>query len=242
MSLSAATLGLAGLAGLLTTLSPCVLPVLPLVAASATGRSRWGLFTLALGLALSFTTIGVVVTRSGALFGLDERTLRGVAGGLMLVFGAVLLLPPLQNAMERLTARLGELGGRGAMRIHSDHPVAQFAVGALMGVAWSPCVGPTLGAAIALAASGRDLGEVSAVMLVFSFAAVLPLIALGAASRSWFGRHHQRAARFGQIGRRIMGVALLLIGLAVLTGFDKHVETWLLELTPDWLVALTTRF
>ncbi|MGO1003813.1 cytochrome c biogenesis CcdA family protein [Lysobacter sp. CA196] len=242
MSVSAATLSLAGLAGLLTTLSPCVLPVLPLVASSATGRSRWGLVTLAVGLALSFTTIGVVVTSSGALFGLDERKLRAGAGMLMLIFGAVLSLPALQHAMERLVGRIGDISGRAALRIRSDHPAAQFLVGALMGVAWSPCVGPTLGAAIALAASGRDLGEVSLVMLIFSLAAVLPLIALGVASRSLFLRHHERAARFGKIGRRVMGAALLLIGLAVLTGFDKQIEIWLLEMTPTWLIELTTRF
>ncbi|MEH6420075.1 cytochrome c biogenesis CcdA family protein [Pseudomonas sp. CGJS7] len=242
MSVTVATLGLSGLAGLLTALSPCVLPVLPMVASSATGRSRWGLVTLAAGLALSFTIIGVVVTSSGSLLGLDERTLRKGAGALMLVFGTILLSQTLQHAMERVVSRFGDVGGRAALRIRSDHPAAQFAVGSLMGVAWTPCVGPTLGAAIALAANGKDLGEVSLVMLVFSLAAALPLVALGLASRSWFLRNHDRAARFAQIGRRAMGVGLLAIGLLVLTGMDKQLESLLLQLTPAWLVELTTRY
>lgn len=242
IALSATTLGLAALAGVVTTLSPCVLPVLPLVAASASGRSRWGLLTLALGLALSFTVVGVVVTSSGALLGLSERGLRWSAGALMIAVGTVMLVPSFRHALERLAGGAGNFGGQAAARIRSDHPAAQFAVGALMGVAWSPCVGPTLGAAIALAASGRNLAEVSVVMLVFSLSAVIPLIALGAASRAWFLRNQQRALRFGQIGRWLISISLILIGLTVLTGWDKLLETWLLDFTPAWLIELTTRF
>lgn len=242
MDIGLTTLGLAALAGLVTTLSPCVLPVLPMVAASASGRSRWGLVMLAVGMALSFTVIGVVVTSSGALFGLDEYRLRQLAGSLMLALGLVLVVPPLQRLFERGLAGLGNAGGQSLSRIRSDAPIAQLVVGALMGAAWSPCVGPTLGAAIALAAQGQDLAEAAVVMAVFSVAAVLPLIAIGAASRQWFQRHRERLLQAGQWGRKLMGWSLLLIGLLVLTSLDKVLEAWLLALTPQWLVEFTTRF
>lgn len=242
MELGATTLGLALLAGLLTTLSPCVLPILPMVASSASGRSRWGLVTLALGLATSFTLIGVVVTSSGQLLGIDETSLRRIAGILMLLVGAVLVVPVLQRGLERMTGRLGNAGGNAMARIRSDHPAAQFAVGGLLGVAWSPCVGPTLGAAIALAAQGQSLGQVAVVMAVFSLAAVVPLVLIGAASRTLFNRHRDRLISAGQWGRKLMGWSLLLIGLMVLTGFDKVLEAWLLGVTPQWLIDLTTRF
>ncbi|TVQ41443.1 MAG: cytochrome c biogenesis protein CcdA, partial [Wenzhouxiangella sp.] len=84
MEIQAVTLGLAFLAGLVTTLSPCVLPILPMIAAAATGRSRLGLVALAAGLALSFTVVGVVLASSGHLIGLDERGLR-LGAGILLV-------------------------------------------------------------------------------------------------------------------------------------------------------------
>jgi cytochrome c biogenesis protein CcdA len=242
LDLGAATLGLAFLAGLVTTLSPCVLPILPMVAASAGGRSRWGLPALAVGLALSFTVIGLALASGGHLLGLEERALRVLAGGLMLVIGLVLLSERLQALAARLTAGLGQAGGDAVGRIHSDHPAAQFGVGALLGVAWTPCVGPTLGAAIALAATGQGLAESAVVMAVFGFAAALPLALLGLASRAVVMRQRERLARFGALSRRLMGGGLLLVGVLVLSGLDKWLEVALLDLSPAWLVDLTTRF
>ena len=242
MELQAITLGLAFLAGLVTTLSPCVLPILPMIAGAATGRSRFGLVALAAGLALAFTIVGVTVAASGQLLGLEERSLRLGAGWLMLVVGVLLVSARLQASFGRMTASLGSAGHGAMSRIQSDHPAAQFLIGMLMGVAWSPCVGPTLGAAIALAAGGSGLAEATAIMATFSIAAVVPLTAAGLATRSLFARRRDRLARIGQIGRLVMGYSLLIIGLLVLTGLDKQLEAWLLDIAPDWLPALTTRF
>lgn len=242
LDLTTTALGLAFLAGLVTTLSPCVLPLLPIIASSATGRSRWGLVMLAMGLIIAFTTVGVTVSASGQLLGLQERTLRTVAGALMLVFGALLLSPHAQAWFTRMSARLGNAGHQGMARIQSDHPVAQLAVGMMMGVAWSPCVGPTLGAAIGLAAQGGGIAEATVVMLLFSFAAVIPLALAGLASRQLFLRNRDRMADIGRIGRWVMGVALVLIGTLVLTGLDKQMEAALLNMAPDWLINFTTQF
>lgn len=242
MELHAITLGLAFLAGLLTTLSPCVLPILPMIAGAATGRSRFGLFALAGGLALSFTLLGVTLAASGQLLGLDERTWRLGAGVLMLAVGLLLVSARLQAGFSRLMAGLGSAGHGAMARIQSDHPASQFLIGMLMGVAWSPCVGPTLGAAIALAAGGSGLAEATVIMATFSAAAVVPLTAAGLATRSLLIRRRERLARLGQIGRLVMGYSLLLIGVLVLSGLDKQLEGWLLDIAPDWFPALTTRF
>lgn len=242
LEVSMATLGLAFLAGLVTTLSPCVLPLLPIIGASATGQHRLGLVALAAGLIIAFTTVGVAVSASGQVLGLADTTLRTAAGGLMIVFGALLLSSRAQAWFARLSAGLGHAGHQGAARITSDHPAAQLVVGLLMGLAWSPCVGPTLGAAIALAAQGGGIREATLVMSVFSFAAVIPLTLAGLASRQLFLRHRNRMADFGRIGRLVMGGALLAIGVLVLSGLDKQLEAWLLDRAPVWLVDFTTRF
>ncbi len=234
--------GFALLAGLLTTLSPCVLPVLPMIAASATSHSRWGLPAMALGIALTFTAVGVTLARGGSLLGLDDRALRFGAGALMAVLGLALVLPVAQRAMATGLQRLGSLGGNAAARVQSDHPAAQLGIGLLMGVAWSPCVGPTLGAAIGLAASGGSVSAAATVMAIFSIGAVLPMMLVGLLGRGLLQRHRARLGQASELGRKLMGGSLLLVGLLVLTGLDKALEAWLLDLAPAWLIGLTTRF
>ena len=170
-------LGLGFLAGLLTVLSPCVLPLLPLVLAPAAAASRFGLAALVAGLVAAFVGAGLFVATPGFAIGLDEGVLRSVGAVLLGAMGAVLLGGGLQrrlavagggvmDAENRLLAGLSPVGAGG-----------QFVVGLLLGVVWTPCVGPTLGAASVLAAQGKNLPAVAAVMAAFGLGSALPLLA-----------------------------------------------------------------
>ncbi|MEA5446839.1 cytochrome c biogenesis CcdA family protein [Gammaproteobacteria bacterium AB-CW1] len=240
MEIGLLTLVLAAAAGALTLLNPCVLPLLPMLAGAATSRNRLGLIGLGGGMVVAFTAVGVLLAGGGELAGLSEQQWRTTAGVLMVLFGIVLVSAHLQSGFAAITQRLSSASHERASRIRSDHPAAQSAVGLLLGIAWTPCIGPTIGAAIGLAATGESLGAVTVVMLVFSIFAVLPLIGIGLASQAMFMRNRDRMARIGEIGRKVMGASLLAIGLLVLTGYDKVLETWLLNISPDWLVRLTT--
>jgi cytochrome c-type biogenesis protein len=112
----------------------------------------------------------------------------------------------------------------------------------LLGALWSPCVGPTLGAASLLAAQGRDLAQVAVTMLVFGLGAGLPLLLLGLLSRETLRRWRDRMMSAGKGGKLILGLVLVATGLLVLTGLDKHVEAILVASSPDWLTELTTRY
>jgi cytochrome c biogenesis protein CcdA len=118
----------------------------------------------------------------------------------------------------------------------------QFGVGLLLGVVWAPCVGPTLGAASLLAARGEDLGQVALTMLAFGLGAALPLLVLGLLSREALLRWRGRMLSAGTGGRRVLGGALVAVGVLILTGLDKRLEAILLDLAPDWLVRVTTSF
>jgi cytochrome c-type biogenesis protein len=118
----------------------------------------------------------------------------------------------------------------------------QFAVGLLLGAVWSPCVGPTLGAASVLAAKGESLGQVTLTMLAFGVGAGLPLILLGMLSREALLRWRSKMMSAGSRGKMIFGAVLLAAGLLVLTGLDKKVEAALVDASPEWLTVLTTRF
>jgi cytochrome c biogenesis protein CcdA len=118
----------------------------------------------------------------------------------------------------------------------------QFGIGLLLGAVWSPCVGPTLGAASVLAAQGASLGQVATVMLVFGIGAALPLVGVGLLSRAAMTRWRSRLIAGGKTAKILLGVILLLLGSMIVTGLDKRVETMLVDASPAWLTSLTTRF
>ncbi|MBK7900477.1 MAG: cytochrome c biogenesis protein CcdA [Azonexus sp.] len=240
MDFGPATFALALAAGGLSTLSPCVLPLVPILLATAVAAHRLGPFALAGGLALSFTVVGVLVASLGVAVGIDQGALRNVAAILLLGFGLVLLSGRLQERFAAATSGLSGAGQSLLARITLDGLPGQFVLGLLLGVVWSPCVGPTLGAAITLASQGRDLLQVTALMAVFGIGAALPLVILGVASRQALGRMRGRLLAAGKAGKRLLGGVMLLLGLLILSGLDKRFEAWILSIAPEWFVQLTT--
>jgi cytochrome c biogenesis protein CcdA len=229
-------------AGVLSTLSPCVLPLLPLVLGAAVSEHRLGPVALAAGVALSFVAIGLFVATIGFSIGLDAGIFRRLAALLLLAVGLVLMVPRLQ---AQLAVAGGPVSGWTDRRFSSFAATGlkgQFAVGLLLGAVWSPCVGPTLGAASVLAAHGENLGRVASVMVAFGVGAALPLLLLGLVSREVMLRWRDKLLQTGQSGRTILGVLLFVIGFLILTGLDTKLEAFLVDISPMWLTQLTTRF
>jgi cytochrome c biogenesis protein CcdA len=237
-----ATLGLAFLAGVLSVLSPCVLPLLPIVLGTAQSEHRLGPAALAAGLAVSFTLIGLFVATIGFAIGLDTDVFRAISAMLLIAVGVVLLVPRLQQQVAVAAGPIGSwaderLGGFTATSLWG-----QFGLGALLGAVWVPCVGPTLGAATILAAKGEDLGQVALTMLAFGVGAAVPLMVLGFVSREAMMRWRGKLMEAGKGGKMLLGALLLAVGLLVATGADKKLEVFLLDVSPQWLTDLTTRY
>ena len=133
-------------AGALTILSPCVLPLVPIVLGGAAQKHRYGPLALAVGLVFSFTLTGFAIATIGAAIGLSSDVVRIAGAVLLLVLGVVLLLPALQHAFERLAGPLANWASARQQRLERLGLLGQAAIGALLGLVWSPCVGPTLGA------------------------------------------------------------------------------------------------
>jgi cytochrome c-type biogenesis protein len=215
-----------------------VLPLLPLVIAGAVERHRLGPLVLAAGLALSATAVGFAVALLG--FTLDRDLVRIVAGVLLVMVGAVLLVARLDGALTRATNPVVTRAADMLARFTPQRLAGQFVVGALLGALWTPCGGPTLGGAIGLAAQRRSLGAAAAVMAAYSVGAVVPVLLLAYGSRRLVGRP-DRLARVARVGKPAVGALLLVVGVLSVTGVDKALETRLLDLMPAWLVDLTTR-
>jgi cytochrome c-type biogenesis protein len=229
-------------AGVLSTLSPCVLPLLPILIASAVVSHRWGVYALAMGLIISFAAVGTLVASIGASLGVEPTMFRNIGAVILIAFGVVLLSVSLQQKFASATSSLSGLGDSLLAKLNVDGVKGQFLIGLALGVIWSPCVGPTLGAATTLAAQGSSLPQVALLMAIFGLGAGSPLVLLGSLSRSTVMRMRGKMLSAGAAGKYVLGSVFVLIGLAIISGLDKAFETWILALSPDWLTQLTTRY
>ena len=233
---------LAFVAGVLTVLSPCVLLILPIVLGAAASERKYGPAALAAGLALSFVVVGLLVSTIGFSIGLNAELFRGAAAALIVIFGAVLMLPGLQARFAMASGPIANWTDRRLGTSLGNGYAGQFWAGVLLGAVWSPCVGPTLGAASLLAAQGRDLPQVALSMFVFGLGAALPLLIVGLLSRQAMQRWGKQILSIGQAVKAGFGLLLVVIGILVLANLDKRLETVLVNASPQWLTDLTTRF
>jgi cytochrome c-type biogenesis protein len=230
-------LPLALAAGMLTILSPCVLPLAPIVVAGARANDRRGPIALGLGLALTFGLVGGALASFGVEFG-DSRIVRAASAAVMVLIGAALVFPALGDALERRLGFVGRTADIVSERLPRSGLVGQAAAGAVLALAWAPCAGPTLGAALILAAKGGSLATAIAIMTVYALGAAGALIAVGFALGGLAGK--ERLAAVGVGGRVALGAAFAVIGAAILTGLDHRFESVLVAAMPDWLTTFAT--
>jgi cytochrome c biogenesis protein CcdA/thiol-disulfide isomerase/thioredoxin len=209
-------LGIGFAAGVITAVSPCILPVLPIVlAGGASSDSRRRPFAIVAGLVASFTTFTLVAATLLSALGLPEDLLRNLAIALLFVLAASLVFPQLGILLERPLAFLsrrrgGDLGGG-------------FLLGASLGLVFVPCAGPVLATVTVLAAQHRVGLDTVLLTLAYAIGAAIPmlLIALGG----------QRASRRLRAGtprfRRALGVVLAGAALAIVFNVDRGLQTHL---------------
>jgi cytochrome c biogenesis protein CcdA len=238
--LGLATYGLSFVAGTLSTLSPCVLPLIPILVGTAMNGHRLGPLALGGGLALSFATTGTLLASLGNVFDFDPNILRIFSAWLLVLFGLILLSSWLQQRFAAATAGIGGAGNNWITSFNMAGLRGQFMLGMLLGLAWSPCVGPTLGVAIGLASQGQQLAQVSLTMLLFGLGASLPIVILGMLSREGMQRVRGKMANIGNTGKKILGGIMLTLGVLIISGLDKQMEAALLNIAPDWLIRLST--
>ena len=237
-----AQLGFSLAAGSLTTLSPCVFPILPLVIGGALQANRLAPVAMGAGMALSFAAIGMVLGLLGPALGIDGDSVRTAGAVLLIAFGLVMLVPALDQRFSALMTPLASSANAASAKLKPDSLWAALLLGGLLGLVWSPCSGPLLGAALALVASEGGALQGGLILGVFGVGAAIPLVVVAYASRRGFGS--MRGWVIGHIGaiKKGFGVLLLLLGLAILSGGDKWLEARAVSAMPDWWVNLTVKY
>jgi cytochrome c biogenesis protein CcdA/thiol-disulfide isomerase/thioredoxin len=209
----AVLLGIGFLAGVITAVSPCILPVLPIVlagGASGTGRRPYSIIA---GLGVSFTLFTLVASSLLSALGLPQDVLRNLAIAMLFVLAATLLFPRIAFLLERPLAfmtrrRGGDLGGG-------------FALGVSLGLVFVPCAGPVLATITALSAQHKIGFDTVLLTLAYAVGAALPmlLIALGGQRVA----RHMRAQSLNF--RRAMGVLLAGAAVAIVFNAAQSLQT-----------------
>lgn len=226
-------------AGLLTLINPCVLPLLPIVLAGALSRHPLGPLALAGGMAASFTLFGYLAYGLVQGLGVGQEDISRFGALVMIGFGAVLLVPQASAAFARATGGLASGSDGLVSRLEGRGLAGEAGAGALLGLVWSPCIGPTLGGALALAAQGSDPVRAIAIMAAFGVGTGTILLALGYGSRELIMKRRDAAMNLSRYARPIMGLMLVLVGLGLWFHVERIIESALLDVLPPWLVDLS---
>lgn len=226
------------LAGLLTLINPCVLPVLPIVVAGSLQTDARAPLALAAGMGLSFVVVGTGIAAIGPAFDIYPEDLTRIAALVMVGFGLVLVLPVLERRFSVASAGIAAAADGRIAR--SPRGIgAEFAGGSLLGAVWSPCIGPTLGAAIALASTGQSIGSAAAIMAAFAAGVSTLILAVAYGLRGWLRRNMARMVALAARARPAMGWAFIAVGAADFLGLNHVLEAAALRFLPAWFVDLS---
>lgn len=222
------------LGGFVTILSPCILPILPIVlSGSVTGGKQrpWGVIT---GFIASFTFFTLFLSAIVKAIGVSADTLRTVSVVVIAGFGLSLLVPSFQRMMERLFSRLILTAQTGEK---SDF-WGGILIGISLGLLWTPCVGPILASIITLAATSKV--TIDAVIITFSYTTgtAIPLLAITYGGRTLLTKNPWLVGNASGI-QKAFGVLMILTAIAIYWGLDRKFQTSILERFPNYGAGLT---
>ena len=242
MDLAISHLGLSLLAGSLTTLSPCVFPILPMVLGGAAQGNRLAPLAMGLGMALSFAGMGVLIGSLGPVIGLDADHVRLFGAALLMGLGLTMCVPALNERFAQWMMPLASGANTMSSRMQGDTLGGALMLGAVLGLVWSPCSGPLLASALTLVASEGGAVRGGIVLGLFGVGAATPLVAVAYASRRGFQSVRDKVLMHGDRVKKIFGGLIFLAGLGIATGADKWLEAQAVDRLPDVWLRWTTLF
>lgn len=228
-------LGFSFLAGIVTILSPCILPVLPIVLSGSIGGGKRRPIGVVVGFVLSFTLFTLFLTSLVRAIGISPSVLRSVSIILIFLFGLSLLLPGFQKTLERLFAKLS---GFAPMKKGSPGFWGGFLVGLSIGLIWTPCVGPILGSVISLALTGTVTGTAFLITLAYSSGTAIPMLGITYGGRELLERVPWLTKNTGKI-QKIFGIIMMLTSIGIFFNVDRTFQAYILERFPQYGTGLT---
>lgn len=225
-------------AGVVTVLSPCILPILPLILSSSLGGEDIGRarpLGVIVGFVASFTLFTLFLSAIVNWFGVGADTLRLFAVVVIGVFGVSLLVPQFQAFMEKIFSRLTGLAPRSTGKKGFS---SGLLVGFSLGLLWTPCVGPILASVISLALTGSVTLAAFFITLAYALGTALPMLLTMWGGRELLNRVPWLLRNTGNI-QKGFGVLMILVAVAIYTNLDRTFQTFIVNTFPQYGAGLT---
>jgi cytochrome c biogenesis protein CcdA/thiol-disulfide isomerase/thioredoxin len=222
--------------GVVTILSPCILPLLPILLSGSFGKGRARPLGVVAGFVLSFTFFTLALSSIVQALGIPSEAMRYVAVALITLFGLVMLLPGLTRLFEAGAARLANLGRRTGSAGPAGSPRGFWSgltVGLSLGLVWTPCVGPIMASVISLALTRRIDGGSVLIAIAYSIGTAIPMLAVMSGGRALLTRVPALERRSAAI-QRGFGVLMIAVGVSIGFGFDRRLQAAILEAFPSY--------
>ncbi|WP_292463082.1 cytochrome c biogenesis CcdA family protein [Methanolobus sp.] len=190
-------------AGIVSVLSPCVLPLLPVILAYSAGKGKFRPFAIVLGLSISFTLMGIIASAFGAVLYPHIENLRILAGLLIVIFGISMLFgADIFGIVANYT---------GKIHVQKNSPFGGLLLGASLGVIWIPCVGPILGAILAAVALEGNMTYGASMLFIYSIGFAVPMLII-AYSANISSARLSKIARYDAGIKKVAGALLIIAG------------------------------
>lgn len=222
-------------AGIVTILSPCILPILPIVLSSSVTGSKTRPLGIIAGFILSFTFFTLFLSTIVANTGISANALRIFSIIVIATFGASLLIPKSQQILESLFSKLSSLTPK---TTNSGGFVGGVLIGLSIGLLWTPCVGPILASVIALAISGSV--STQAVFITFSYAVgtAIPMLIIMYGGQNIIKKVPWLLKNTSKI-QKVFGVLMIVVAIGIYFNLDRKFQTFILNKFPNYGVGLT---
>jgi cytochrome c biogenesis protein CcdA/thiol-disulfide isomerase/thioredoxin len=226
------------IAGIVTILSPCILPILPIILSTTVGgvevgnRRAIGVIT---GFILSFTFFTLFLSTIVRVTGIPPDLLRQLSVLIIIIFGISLLIPNIQILIEKMFSKLANFMPKSNTDTNFTGGVW---VGLSLGLLWTPCVGPILASVISLAISGAVNFSAFLITLAYSIGTAIPMFLIMIGGRGLLNKLPWLVKNTGKI-QKAFGIIMILTGLAIYFNFDRNFQTFILNKFPNYGANLT---
>ncbi|OGM20373.1 hypothetical protein A2714_00880 [Candidatus Woesebacteria bacterium RIFCSPHIGHO2_01_FULL_38_9] len=224
------------LAGIVTILSPCILPLLPIILSSTIGEGKKRPFGVVIGFVASFTFFTLFLSSIVRATGVSPNLLRGVSILVLFLFGLTLIIPKFQLVIEQLFVKFARFAPKGNSQ---NGFLAGFVIGLSLGLLWTPCVGPILASVITLALAGNVTSDAFVITLAYAIGTAIPMFLVMQGGRTalqkvpWLLRNTPKI-------QKAFGILMILTAIGIFFNVDRKFQTFILDKFPNYGVGLTT--